>query len=165
MDILFRPAWGRAGYRCLPLLIALTVAGCGRRVGEVSGKVTYDGSPVVTGSVVLVGSDGIPHAGQIELDGTYAISGVPAETVKVAVLSPDPGPPLRPGDLPPMLAPLMQEKKGIKVDLGSSKPDRRKWRRLPKQYENPSASGLTIEVTKGESTRGTTDLKLARFPT
>ena len=102
MDILFRPAWGRAGYRCLPLLIALTVAGCGRRVGEVSGKVTYKDTPVVMGSVVFVGSDGIPHRGQIEPDGTYVVSDVPAGPVQVAVISPDPGPPLRPGERRPM---------------------------------------------------------------
>jgi hypothetical protein len=156
MNFLLRPAPGRAGCCSLPLFLALAAVGCGRGVGDVSGKVTYDGSPVAMGSVVLVGSDGIPHSGQIDLDGTYAISGVPAETVKVAVLSPDPGPPLRPGDLPPSLAPLMQEKKGIKVDLGSSKPDRRKWRRLPKQYENPHASGLTMEVTRGENTQNIT---------
>ena len=170
MDILFRPTWGRAGYRCLPLLIALTVAGCGRRVGEVSGKVTYKDTPVVMGSVVFVGSDGIPHRGQIDQDGTYVVSDVPAGPVQVAVISPDPGPPLRPGDLPPSLAPLaqqeikgakaedarrlqakMQEVKGIKVDLGASKGDRKKWVRLPKKYEDPQSSGLTMGVARGKN--------------
>jgi hypothetical protein len=171
MHFLPRPTPRRAGYSCLPLLLALTAAGCGRPVGDVSGTVTYKGTPVVMGSVVFVGSDGVPHTGQIEPDGTYAVSDVPAGTVKIAVVSPDPGRPLRPGDLPPSLAPLadqeikgpkaedarrlqakMQEVRGIKVDTGSLTSDRKKWRKLPKEYEDPHASGLTMQVTKGKNT-------------
>jgi len=170
MDILFRLAWGRAGYCCLPLFLTL-IAGCGRPVADVSGTVTYKGTLVVMGSVVFVGSDGVPHTGQIGPDGTYAVSDVPAGTVKIAVLSPDPGRPLRPGDLPPGLAPLgqqeikgpkaedarrlqakMQEIRGINVDTGSLAGDRKKWRKLPKEYGDPHASGLTMEVTKGKNT-------------
>jgi hypothetical protein len=168
-----RPRWC-AGYGRLLLLLggALVAGGCGKGVGDVTGKVIYKGTPVAMGSVVLAGSDGIPHTGPIEEDGTYAVSDVPAETVKVGVLSPDPGPPLRPESLPPSLAPLaqreikgpkaedarrlqakMQEVRGIKVDTGSSRGDRKKWRRLPKKYEDPNASGLAIEVKKGENTQ------------
>jgi hypothetical protein len=170
MDFLLQPAPRRAGYYCLPLFLAMAAAGCGRPVGDVSGMVTYKGTPVVMGSVVFVGSDGIPHTGQIGADGTYVVSDVPAGPVQVAVISPDPGPPLRPGDLPPSLAPLaqqeikgpkaedarrlqakMQEVKGIKVDLGASKGDRKKWVRLPKKYEDPQISGLTRGVARGKN--------------
>jgi hypothetical protein len=120
-------------------------------MGNVSGKVLYKGSPVVMGSVVLVGPDGVPHTGRIEEDGTFTISEVPTETVKVAVQSPDPGRPLRETDLPPSQTPLMQKMKGMKIDLGGAKGDRKKWRRLPKQYEDPNTSGLTLDVHKGEN--------------
>jgi len=169
----FDPTRAKGG--CLALLLTLVAAGCGRTVGDVSGQVTYKGTPVVMGSVVFFGSDGIPHTGQIETDGTYAVSDVPAGTVYVAVLSPDPGPPLRPGDLPPSLAPLadqnikgpkaedyrrlqekMQEVKGIKINLGSGQGDRTKWRQLPKHYGDPQASGLTMEVTRGKNTQDIT---------
>jgi hypothetical protein len=171
MDFLLRPAPRRAGYYCLPLFLAMAAAGCGRPVGDVSGMVTYKGTPIVMGSVVFIGSDGVPHSGQIEPDGTYAVSEVPAGTVKIAVLSPDPGRALRPGDLPPSLAPLvqqeikgpkaedarrlqekMQEVRGIKINLGSTQGERTKWRKLPKEYADPQASGLTMEVSKGKNT-------------
>jgi hypothetical protein len=176
MGFLRLPPW-HGGRRCLLLLLVLAVVGCGRPVGAVSGKVEYRGTPVVMGSVVFVGSDGIPHSAKIQEDGTYKIKGVPAETVKVGVISPDPGPPLGPKMLPPDLAPLMQDTKlkgkkaedaerlkakmlevrGIKIDLGSvHQDDRRKWRRLPKQYEDPHSSGLTMKVNKGENTQDIT---------
>jgi hypothetical protein len=122
------------------------------------------------GSVVLVGSDGIPHTGEIQEDGTYEVTGVQAGTVSIGVLSPDPGPPNQRPDLPPSLAFLnpdikgpkaedarrlkakMEEVKGVKVPLNAPKADRKKWRQLPKQYENPSSSGLTTEVSRGENT-------------
>jgi hypothetical protein len=139
--------------RALPLLLALAAVGCGRPVGNVSGKILYKGSPVAMGSVVLVDTDGIPHSGRIEDDGTFVIAEVPAGTVKVAVQSPDPGRPLRETDLPPSQTPLMQKMKGMKIDLGGAKGDRKKWRRLPKQYEDPNTSGLTLSVRKGENSQ------------
>jgi hypothetical protein len=123
------------------------------------------------GSIVLVGSDGMPHTGQIEEDGTFEVTGVPAGTVNIGVLSPDPGPPNQRLDLPPSLAFMnpdikgpkaedarrlqakMLEVKGVKLPTATPKADRKKWRRLPKQYEDPNASGLTMEVTKGENTQ------------
>ena len=43
------------------------------------------------GSVVVLGSDGIPKSGQIQDDGTYTITGIAAGSVKISVSSPDPG--------------------------------------------------------------------------
>jgi hypothetical protein len=167
----FRQSLRRSARRCLPLFLALAAVGCGRATGDVSGTVTYKGTPVAMGSVVLVGSDGIPHSGEIQEDGTYEVTGVPAGTVSVGVLSRDPGPPNQRLDLPPSLAYLnpaikgpkaedarrlkakMEEVKNVKLPLDAPTADRKKWRRLPKQYENPSSSGLTMKMHRGENTQ------------
>lgn len=74
----------------LTVLCALGSAGCEGGTGDLSGKVTYRGKAVVSGSVTVVGADGLPHVGPIGPDGTYAVSGVPAGPVRIAVMSPNP---------------------------------------------------------------------------
>jgi hypothetical protein len=48
--------------------VVLLAAGCGG-VADVSGKVTYKGKPVVTGSVTFYGPDKVPHVGAIDEKG------------------------------------------------------------------------------------------------
>src|SRR5262245_2156892 len=81
---------------CLLLPLIGGLAGCGAGVGDVSGKVTYQGKTVVCGSVVLVGPDGMTKVGTIQQDGTYVVKGVGAGQVGVAVFSLDPARPLDP---------------------------------------------------------------------
>jgi hypothetical protein len=66
----------------------LTFAGCGG-TGDLSGKVSYNGKPLVVGSVLLIGVDNKPRTTWIE-DGTYHFAGVPVGEAKIAVFSPDP---------------------------------------------------------------------------
>jgi len=68
--------------------LALAVAGCGDRAVAVRGKVTYQGKPLTGGSVTLVGPTGLVYSGAVQPDGTYAIEGVPAGSVKVGVTGP-----------------------------------------------------------------------------
>jgi len=127
-------------------LAALVFAGCGGGVGDVSGTVTYQGKPVVCGSVVLVGADGVPHTGGIKPDGTYSVSAVPAGVARVMVISPDPGPPFHPGD--PSSKELI-DRTGREENTPVPEIDRTKWRQLPKEYQDANTSGLTFTIAKG----------------
>src|SRR5262245_25668289 len=70
-------------------LLALVAAGCGGR-GDVSGRVTYQGKPLVWGTVQFEGSDNLIKQGNIKPDGTYAVAGVAVGEAKVAVSSINP---------------------------------------------------------------------------
>jgi hypothetical protein len=70
-------------------LLALVVAGCQSR-GNVSGKVTYKGKPLVYGTVLFVGHDGGSVQALIQRDGTYSAPGLAIGEAQVAVNSPNP---------------------------------------------------------------------------
>src|SRR5262249_61627990 len=67
----------------------LGATGCGG-YGDVSGKVTYKGKPLVWGTVQFEGSDKMVKQGNINSDGTYSISGVATGEAKAAVSSINP---------------------------------------------------------------------------
>ena len=73
---------------CLGVFLA-TLLGCGGGRADLAGTVTYKGAAVKSGSVSVVGSDGLPKTAAI-VDGRYEVKGVPAGAVKLAVSSPDP---------------------------------------------------------------------------
>src|SRR5438046_4965070 len=75
---------------CLPLILLTTLSGCGGETATLSGKVTYRGRPVTSGSIIVVHEDGTARVGVIEPDGTYAVEGVKRGRVKIGVFSPDP---------------------------------------------------------------------------
>jgi hypothetical protein len=56
----------------------------------VSGKVTFQGKAVRSGSVLFVGSDSLAYYGQITDAGTYTVEKVPTGLAKISVSSPDP---------------------------------------------------------------------------
>ena len=136
-----------------PLLQALVAAGvlfaagCGNGTTDVAGKVTYKGKPVVYGTVVLVGSDGIPKSGAIQPDGSYRVSGVAVGAAKVTVSSPRP-----PGSGPPA------KKQGRDADDDKPPADAtpappeviQNWVALPEKYADPGKSDLTATVKAGE---------------
>jgi hypothetical protein len=69
------------------LLLTVSAAGCGGRVGQVSGKVRYAGRPLSGGTIVLLDSAGKPHHGQIGTDGSFQIADVSLGTARVGVSS------------------------------------------------------------------------------
>src|SRR5262245_6632828 len=84
---LFSPiAFARTGIFATILL----AFGCGSGKADVAGKVTYNGKPLATGTVSMVGPDGIIRQGAINADGTYQVTGVAAGKVQIGVLSPRP---------------------------------------------------------------------------
>jgi hypothetical protein len=73
-------------------LVLLALAGCGSGTGAVTGRVTFRGKAVESGSVVLMGADNKLVSGPLDAEGRYALNGVPLGTVQVAVVSPNPTP-------------------------------------------------------------------------
>jgi hypothetical protein len=124
---------------CRPLLPAAALAlaaGCGGR-GDVSGKVTYQGKPLVWGTVQFEGSDGMLKQGNINSDGTYAVPGVATGEAKVAVSSINPKsadfqPRVVEGRPPPPPRPEVQG-----------------WFPIPEKYDTPHKSGLVYPIKSG----------------
>jgi hypothetical protein len=133
-----RSALVRFGVRVAGIaLLTLAVVGCQRR-GDVSGKVTYKDKPVVFGTVLIQGRDGL-RQGNIAPDGSYTVRDVAAGEVRVAVSSPNP--------------------KGIQLYPNKNPnypqdpyPDVPGWFPIPQQYEKVETSGLTYTIRGGTNT-------------
>jgi hypothetical protein len=73
---------------CLFALIAsaLTLAGCSRQIGSVTGTVKYQGKALKGGNVTFISTEGQPSAsGQIKEDGSYSVPKLTAGSYKVCV--------------------------------------------------------------------------------
>ena len=127
-----------------PLLLAL--AGCGGGPASVTGKVAHQGKPLVFGTVIVQGSDGVPMTGMILPDGTYAVEGVASGKVKIGVVSRDPGRgAYRPGQ-------AGRRDKEPAADAKPPPPELGKWFPVPEKYEDPEKSGLTTTLRGGANT-------------
>jgi hypothetical protein len=126
--------------RCaiISLLVPLAlIPGCGQRTASLVGKVTYQGKPVVDGTVTLIASDGSIHQSGINSEGVYRLEGVPVGLAKVSVSSPDPTPSAR--------ARQLSETEGRPRPAPPSLPPGA-WFPLPEKYADPATSGLTLHV-------------------
>jgi hypothetical protein len=119
-------------------LLALVALGCGGR-GNVSGKVTYQGKPVVFGTVLFEGSDGSLRQGNIGRDGSYTVRDVAMGEAKVAVSSLNP----KSSDFVPM------QREGGKPP--PPRPDVPGWFPIPEKYDAPFTSGLTYSIKGGDN--------------
>lgn len=133
------------------VLLALA-AGCGSKTADVTGKVTFQGKPVVYGTVVIIGSDGLPKAGDLKPDGTYRVADVAVGPVKVAVSSPPP-----PGSEPPKKAKVAggrdageDDKQPPPAATPADAAVAKNWVPLPEKYGDPDKSGLTATVAAGQ---------------
>jgi hypothetical protein len=118
-------------------LLALA-AGCQGK-GDVSGTVTYEGRPLVFGTVLFEGSDGGLRQSNIGTDGSYTVRGVATGEAKVAVSS---------------LNPNSSDFIAIQREGGKKPPPRpevRGWFPIPKKYDAPYTSGLTYPIKRGEN--------------
>ena len=72
---------------CLVALLALAASGCGKPVGSVSGKVTYQGKALPGGYVNFSCEGETPtvKSSAIQSDGSYSVSGMPVGPAKITV--------------------------------------------------------------------------------
>jgi hypothetical protein len=127
----------------------LFLAGCSAHKGSLSGTVTFQGKPIVYGTVIAVCSDGISRSANIEPDGSYRFDSLPTGEVKLAVLSPEP--------YEPSSSIRRGERSGPAKSAPNGPVDHSKWVKIPEEYADPRISGLATRVTAGHST---SDLQL-----
>lgn len=139
-----------AGIRAAPFLLLLAAAGCGGKTATVTGRVTYDGQPVTSGSVVFHGDNGAVDSGLLDADGRYTIARAPVGPVKVAVMASKEvkasggksaapvGPPLGKG----------KTKKGTEEAKPAAETVLKST--IPVRYNNPQNSGLIYTVNSGK---------------
>jgi hypothetical protein len=157
------PSWPRRLAAALVAGLALAPLGCGG-TGTVTGKVTYNGEPLPSGTVIFWNADGKgTKEAEIQSDGTYKIDQMPAGPARVAVMtSPSAeaagggrgGPPGRgPSGGPPhsMVPPADKLPPGVDPGkmYGNGKPEPKKSVKIPTTYADPEKSGLKYTVTKG----------------
>jgi hypothetical protein len=151
----------REGVALFLAVATLGVVGCGMGTGDVRGRVTYRGRPVICGGVIMVGPDGRTVTGQVNAEGHYRLKSVPAGTVRVAVVSPNPTGMFAFAGAEQAKSKIMKDKLSANLtksksdnatEQAVSKVDRRKWFPLPKQYESTETSGITTIIQRGDNT-------------
>jgi hypothetical protein len=147
-----RARWRGLGWACtVGSLLLLT--GCSSK-GNVSGKVTINGTPLNTGTVGFY-AGGQVYQGNIGNDGTYTIKCPPGEVriaifVPKATMGPSGGMPAGAGSMPkdvkaPPGVDMGKFSGGAGVAGGPVV-------EIPDQYADPEKSGLTYTVTGGDQT-------------
>lgn len=126
---------------CLTMVFGLAViVGCqppADPAGQVSGTVSYKGTPLEDGIISIVNYDtGVRIDSEIQPDGTYLATthkgGLPPGEYKVVIFPPeivDPNPP--PNSEPGMVLKDMDN--------------------IPKQYRSPQSTPLTLEISEGDN--------------
>jgi hypothetical protein len=120
------------------VLLPLAALGCAGK-GDVSGRVTYNGKPLVWGTVQFEGSDKILKQGNINSDGTYTVQGVATGEAKVAVSSINPN------------SSDFQVRQAEGGPAPKPRPQVKGWFPIPNKYDAPHTSGLTFPVKRGEN--------------
>src|SRR5262245_22418655 len=133
--------------RLLTALAALSAAGCGLARCDVSGKVTYQGKPIVCGCILLVGVDGLPITANLSSDGEYDAKRVPVGKIEVAVYSLDPARARDPEKARGSEGDLLDKSNWMNPEV-----DRSKWFPIPRRFEMVQTSGLTAELKRGQNT-------------
>lgn len=131
---------------CSFSILALTLSGCGGnsnrpKTAKVIGKVTYDGKPVETGSLLFVPvGGGSPAQGNIATDGTYTL-GTFTET-DGAIL----------GNFKVMITAWTQPKGGPGLPEDAIRGDAGPISLIPEIYGDLEKSGLTATVKDEKNT-------------
>jgi hypothetical protein len=114
--------------KVLVTVVGFVVAGCGPEfpLAEVSGKVTVNGKPLPEGTVLFVPQAGPAGVSDLGEDGSYKMqSRKPGDGALIGIHKVAIMPPFRP-------------------KLANAP-------KVPSKYRDPSTSGLTAEVKKGEN--------------
>src|SRR5262245_12848649 len=129
-------------------VLAAALCGCGS-TATLGGKVTYQGRPVASGSVIVLHADGTARSGVIQPDGTYAVEGVQRGHVRIGVLSPDPAHARSILHTGPRHAP--DSHKSAKDGRAPARPKAPGWFPLPHDLGDPEKSGLACDVTSAHT--------------
>jgi hypothetical protein len=133
----------RVCHNTLLMVFALLVVAVGcQRTGTVTGKVTHQGKPVVSGTVSIIGSDDIQYTGQISPEGTYAVTDVPNGPVKILVSSPNPH-----ASRPEQTNPIAIGDGGQVRSNSGPEPPAELWFPIPPEYAELDKSTLTGTVS------------------
>lgn len=113
--------------------LALLAAGCAPGFGDVSGKVTYKGQPVVGATITFYDAGKNTPSATIDADGKYTLQKVAAGPAKVVILTP-----------------MNIVFKGMEGSGGEKMgADRPKTPKIPAKYSDPEKSGLGFDVKGG----------------
>jgi hypothetical protein len=123
------------------LLALLLLSGCGPSAGALSGKVTYRGKELSTGSVLLLGSDGIPQTAPIGPDGSFRFDNVPPGPARFGVSSPSPAAQQR------QIVTRAKTSADRPRPAPASAAVRSPWFPIPAKFAMPETSGLACTVT------------------
>jgi hypothetical protein len=128
-------------YHTITILIgfaAIGLTGCGEKVGEVHGKVTYNGQPLNSpgGMIIFIGPNQEQVPVSIGEDGSYQAPGVAVGPNKVAVYYPNPN--------------LKKNKLMLKKGQAKSTEPLPPLYLTPESYANPESSGLTVDISPGK---------------
>ncbi len=132
-----------------PLL--LTLLGCGKPAGSVSGTVTFQDKPLPSGTVIFYSQDGTGYPATIRPDGTYALDKIPVGPAVICVVTQDPA------QSPAARSPGMAMDPGKMGNPGAAKPGTRpdqpagKYVAIPEHYRRPDQSNLSFDVASGEN--------------
>jgi len=132
----------------LPLALVAALSGCGGGT-KLDGKVTYQGRPVISGSVIVLNEDGTAESGVIQPDGSYSVEGVKKGHVRVGVLSPDPA--RARSILVTDRSHAKEDHKPARDTRSAAKSRAGGWFPLPHELGDPEKSGMGCDVTKSRS--------------
>ncbi len=132
----------------LPLIALVALSGCGSGGATVTGKVSYKGRPITSGSVIVRNADGTAESGVILPDGTYTVAGVKPGHVQIGVFSPDPA--RARSILKPSEPRVKESPKGANAVHTSRKTTTPGWVPLPRSLGDPEKSGMACDVTSGD---------------
>jgi hypothetical protein len=122
----------------LALLLGVSAAGCGGGMGEVRGTVRCNGRPLPFGTIQFLGQDGVPRAGKVQPDGTFAVR-VPAGAAQVIVTCVDEA----------RLTGLTRRPAGGPARAAAPRVPSGSFSLIPLRYGDWGASGLTALVEPG----------------
>ena len=122
--------------RIAALIGLVVLAGCsGRKTGDITGKVTYNGKPLASGSVIFTTPNSPAVPANIKEDGTYECKDVFVGEAAVAVISPN--------DTSEALMTASQ-----KPDIPAEGPkfDAKKWFSIPAKYARNSPLRFSVQA-------------------
>jgi hypothetical protein len=127
-------------------VIGVVVCGCGNSTATISGKVSYRGRLVTSGSIIVLQSDGTAKSGVIQPDGSYSVAGVERGHLRIAVISPNPAHTRSVLSVEANRARIGHKR----TNAVAYRPSTSGWFALPRDLGDPVTSGLECEIANAK---------------